>query len=116
MIRNYSEPKLTIKVVSFVAVFSAVYMTVGAISWGVSPTGKGYGVLPTFAIGFTTQNTYTFVSLLIFIFASLVEGAVLAMSMDKIREIKREFSMLTELEVFSALWLFFTNLTLFFCV
>lgn len=114
MIRQYSEPRLTMMVLGFVAVLTATYMAVGAIIWGAAT--NGYGVLPTFAIGFATQNTKAFVSLFLFCFSSLVEGAVLALSMDKIREIKREFSMLSELQVFSALWLTLTNLAIFFGV
>lgn len=114
MIRQYSEPRLSFMVVSFVGVFTAVYMIVSGITWGASD--NGYGVLPTFALGFATQNTHTFISLLVFTFAILLEGGILAMSMDRIREIKKEFSMLSELQIFSFIWLFFTNTTLFFVV
>jgi hypothetical protein len=110
----YSEPRLSFMVVSFVGVLTAVYMVVSGITWGASD--NGYGVLPTFALGFATQNTHTFISLLVFTFAILLEGGILAMSMDRIREIKKEFSMLSELQIFSFIWLFFTNTTLFFVV
>jgi len=116
MIKRYSEERLTILVLTVVFIITGVYIAIGAITWGFDSLGNGYGMLPTFAIGVTSANKHVFISLLTFTFASLAEGALLAYLLDKIREIKREFSMLNELYIFSAIWLLFTNFTLFFVI
>jgi hypothetical protein len=114
MIRRYSEPTLFMLVVTIVAIVAGTYMALGLTIWGV--VEKGYGVLPTFAFGLDSDNRHIFISLLLFILATLAEGALLALCVDNIPVIKREFSMLTELCVFSATWLTCNNAVLFFCV
>lgn len=114
MIKAYGEPKLALGVTAIAVVFTSVYMTVGAIPWSVST--DGYGVLPTFSLGSATDNLHIFISLLAFVIAALAEGALLAFLLDQVRNIKKEFSLMNELLCFSALWLFFTNLVLFFAV
>lgn len=97
------------------AVITAVYMLVGGATWGAKGL-QGYGVLPTFAISTDVENDHTYISLIFFVVAALVEGVILAFFLDSIREIKKEFSMLPELQVFTGLWLTMTDLALFIVI
>jgi hypothetical protein len=49
MIKRYSEPVLTLLVVTIVAIGAGTYMILASTIWGV--VEKGYGALPTFALG-----------------------------------------------------------------
>lgn len=51
-----------------------------------------------------------------FVLATLFEGIVFVLIMNSIRQIKREFSMLSELQVFAGLWIFFNDLALFIVI
>ena len=115
IIKKYSEERLSFQVLVSVAILTAVYMTIGAISWGAAHK-QGYGVLPTFAVGFATTNQHTFITLLVFVVATLCEGGLLAILLEKMTGIKREFSMVSELKLFCITWLLLTNLALFFVI
>lgn len=51
-----------------------------------------------------------------FVLATLFEGIIFVLIMNSIRQIKREFSMLSELQVFAGLWIFFNDLALFIVI
>ena len=51
-----------------------------------------------------------------FVVATLVEGIVFVYMLNWIRLIKREFSMLSELQTFAALWIFFNDAALFIVI
>jgi len=72
--------------------------------------------LPSFALATDAENQHTFISLIFFVIAVLVEGIVCAYFLDSVREIKREFSMLPELQLFTAIWITLTDLTLFILI
>lgn len=95
MIKSYREWRLANICVMSISVYSAVYMIVGLSTWGSG--SNGYGLLPSFALSTDVNNNHTFISLLYFVIATLLEGVVLAHFLDSVREIKREFSMLPEL-------------------
>ncbi len=114
MIKRYSEPTLSMLVLTVVAVVSGGYMILGCTVWIFA--NNGYGVLPSFALGFGSSNEHIFITLLFGVAVTMTEGALLALCLDSVREIKREFSMLTELCVFCAVWLTSINSVLFFCV
>ena len=46
----------------------------------------------------------------------LVEGIVFAYFLDQVKDIKREFSMLTELQLFTGIWIGLTDITLFLLI
>ena len=72
-------------------------MAVAGITWG-EINSNGYGVLPTFALSdANSNNKHTFISLVFFVVATLIEGIILAYFLDSVKEIKREFSNLPEL-------------------
>ena len=71
-------------------------MIIGAAIWA-GLKQKGYGILPTFAIGVATENTHTFITLLVFIIGTMIEAVALVFMLEKVRLIKKEFSMLAEL-------------------
>jgi len=56
------------------------------------------------------------VSYYAFVLATLFEGIIFVLIMNSIRQIKREFSMLSELQVFAGLWIFFNDLALFIVI
>lgn len=115
MIRRFSEPVLVSSVLILTLISTCAYMIIALIPWGIHPK-KDYGVLPTFALGSVATNDHVFMSLFFFLIAALLETVVLAYLMEKVREIRKEFSMLTELIIFSLIWLTITNLTLFLIV
>lgn len=115
MIKRYSEHKLSVWVTMFVVVLTGCYLLIGASTWATKE--NGYGILPTFAITeYDANNKHTFVSLIFFVVGTLGEGIILAYFLDSIREIKKEFSMLAELQLFTAVWLIITDLVLFLVI
>ncbi len=114
MIKRYSEPRLTLIVIVSVIVLTTVYMVIGVIP--SIAVNNGYGILPTFAVGKTLGNSHTFNSLLFFEITCFCEGVIIAVMLNKLRHIKREFSMLNELFIFAFLWLSFTNLALWLII
>ncbi len=114
MIKSYREWRLANICVMSIGVYSAVYMIVGLSTWGSG--SNGYGVLPSFALSTDVNNSHTFVSLLYFVLATLLEGVVLAHFLDTVREIKREFSMLPELRLFTGIWVTLTDVVLFLVI
>ena len=66
MIKKYSEPRLVAFCLTIVAVYTAVYMAVGATAWGAKE-GNGYGYLPSFALALDAENDHTFISLIFFV-------------------------------------------------
>jgi hypothetical protein len=114
MIKRYSEPTLTMLVLTILAVITGFYMILGCTVW--STVEKGYGIIPTFDIGFGSLNQHVFISLLFGVTVTMTEGALLALCLESIREIKSEFSMLKELCVFCAIWLTSINGVLFICI
>ena len=48
--------------------------------------------------------------------ATLVEGFVFVFMLNWVRLIKREFSMLSELQIFAAIWIFFNDTALFIVI
>jgi len=110
MIKQYSELRLT-KLVTIVACLIAiVYFTIGGIFWK-----NHYGVLPTIALGKNIQS-YGLVSLYFFVLYALVLGLLFVWVMNKIRLIRHEFSMITELQIFAAIQLICINLVLFLLI
>lgn len=97
MIKSFREWRLANICVMSVGIYATVYMVVGLTTWG-SLDGYGYGVLPSFALSTDVDNRHTFISLLYFVIATLLEGVVLAYFLDIVRDIKKEFSMLPELQ------------------
>jgi hypothetical protein len=89
--------------------FTCFYFTLGGILW------KNYGVLPTIALG-AGINNHGLISLYFFVFYSLVLGLVFVLIMNKIRLIRQEFSMITELQIFTAIQLICINLVLFLLI
>lgn len=81
MIKKYSEPRLVAFCLASVAVITAVYMTIGATTWGVIYE-NGYGYLPTFALSLDAENEHTFISLVFFVLAVMAEGVVFAYFLD----------------------------------
>lgn len=55
-------------------------------------------------------------SLISFIVITLIEGLICAYFLDQVRDIKKEFSMLPELQKFTGAWLITTDLTLFIVI
>jgi hypothetical protein len=51
-----------------------------------------------------------------FVIATLIEGICFVFMLNWIRLIKREFSMLSELQTFAAIWIFFNDAALFFVI
>ena len=96
-----------------VAVSTTVYLVIGS---AFLSKNHPYGVLPTFAVGVTADNQHSNVSYFAFVIATLIEGIVFVLMMNWIRLIKREFSMLSELQTFAALWIFFNDLSLFIVI
>lgn len=115
MIKSFREWRLANICVMSVGIYAAVYMVVGLTTWGALD-GNGYGVLPSFALSTDVDNRHTFISLLYFVFATLLEGVVLAHFLDTVREIKKEFSMLPELQLFTGIWVILTDLVLFLVI
>jgi hypothetical protein len=89
--------------------FTCFYFTLGGILW------KNYGVLPTIALG-AGINNHGLISLYFFVFYALVLGLVFVLIMNKIRLIRQEFSMITELQIFTAIQLICINLVLFLLI
>jgi magnesium-transporting ATPase (P-type) len=89
-------------------------MVVGSTVWATEE--NGYGILPTFSMGVAAENQKIFISLSILCLASMLEGLILAFTLEIISGIKKEFAMQQELSIFSAIWLTTTNLALFFAV
>ena len=54
--------------------------------------------------------------LVFFVIMVLVEGIVFAYFLDQVKEIKREFSMLSELQLFTGIWIGLTDVTLFLLI
>ena len=96
-----------------VAVSTTVYLVIGS---AFLSKNHPYGFLPTFAVGVTADNQHSNVSYFAFVIATLIEGIVFVLMMNWIRLIKREFSMLSELQTFAALWVFFNDLSLFIVI
>jgi len=119
MIKKYSEKRLTIIAVSVISVVALIYMAIGIVSWALN--AADYGILPSYALSLSTTGTedeanHMYVSLIFFVVTTLIEGLIFAYFLDQIRGIKSEFSMLPELQLFSAAWLFTTDLTLFIII
>ena len=99
-----------------VAVSTTLYLVIGSVSLSSNHT-KIYGYLPTFAVGSaTTDNQHNNLSYFSFVIATLIEGIVFVIMLNWIRLIKREFSMLSELQTFAALWIFFNDMALFIVI
>lgn len=110
MINRYSESRLALNAAIIITVFAALYMTVGCSTWITSD----YGDLPTYALSwYFSQNEHQAVSSIFFIFSTLIMGFIFAYFLNELREIKREFSMLAELQYFALIWLVTTDLALF---
>ena len=115
MILRYSEYRLSIVTLVVVAISTTVYLVIGSAS--LSKNVDKYGYLPTFALGFiANNNAKENISLYSFVIVTLVEGLIFVAVLNWIRLIKREFSMLFELQAFAAIWLFFNDLSLFFVI
>jgi hypothetical protein len=115
MILRYSEYRLSLVTLVIVAISTTVYLVIGSAS--LSKNIDKYGYLPTFALGFiANNNAKENISLYSFVIVTLVEGLIFVAVLNWIRLIKREFSMLFELQAFAALWLFFNDLSLFFVI
>jgi hypothetical protein len=72
--------------------------------------------LPSFTLAANAGNQHTTISLVFFVVMVLVEGIVFAYFLDQVKEIKREFSMLTELQLFTGIWIGLTDITLFLLI
>lgn len=94
MIQMYSEHRLTFFTLVAVVGFTAGYMTIVSIPWAVANANTGYGVLPTFALGYVAADDYTLVSLYFFVFGVFAEGMLFAFILSQVRNIKKEFAML----------------------
>lgn len=114
MIKSYREWRLANICFVCISVYSAAYLIVGLSTW--SQGSNNYGLLPSFALSTDVNNNHTFISLLYFVLATLLEGVVLAYLLDTLRELKREFSMLPELRLFTGIWITLTDLVLFFVI
>lgn len=114
MIKKYSEMTLSMSVLTIVAIITSVYMIFACSVWIFAD--NGYGVMPTFALGFGSYNNHVFITLLFGVTLTMTMGAILAICLESIRQIKREFSMLPELCVFCAVWLTSINVVLFVCI
>ena len=90
-------------------------MLVASLPWAIEGP-NGYGVLPTFAIGQFTGDKYSTMSLYFITFGVFAEGILFAYLLDSVKNIKKEFAMLTEMQWFSVFWLALTNLLLFFTI
>lgn len=64
----------------------------------------------------TANNQHSKLSYFAFIVATLVEGFVFVFMLNWVRLIKREFSMLSELQIFAAIWIFFNDTALFIVI
>ena len=118
IIDQYSEPRLCVITLVFTAAFTFVYMVIGTLPWAIEPGSAGYGVLPTFAIGqfFVDDNNYSTYSLYFIAFGVFAEGLLFAYLLDSVKNIKKEFAMLPEMQWFSVFWLALTNLLLFLTI
>lgn len=93
---------------------AALYLGVGV---GVWKGASNYGFLPTYDLSNDTAiNEHTYTSLIFFVLLTLAEGLIFAYFLDQVREIKKEFSMLEELQKFTFIWIFLTDLTLFLVI
>ena len=81
MIKRYSEKRLTILCITIVTVLASVYILIGGLLWGLKDNG-GYGCLPTFTLSNNLSPKHTFVSLMFFVVAVLIEGVSLAFFLD----------------------------------
>lgn len=115
MIKRYSEYSLITICLITCGIITGVYMAIGASTWGAKHQ-DGYGYLPSFALAADAENQHTTISLVFFVVMVLTEGAVFAYFLDQVKEIKREFSMLTELQLFTGIWIGLTDLTLFILI
>lgn len=115
MIQAYSEMRLVMITIIFTSVLTLVYMSVAAIPWGLE-RNNGYGIIPTYAVGSVDGNTYTTMSLYFFVFGVFAEGLLFAFLLDSVRNIKKEFSMMAEMQTFSVVWLVITNFLLFLSI
>lgn len=115
MIQRYSERKLAIFCIVSVAISTGVYMVAGSVS--LSSGKQIYGYLPTFAVGkFTADNQHDQLSYFAFVITTLVEGVFFVLMLNWIRLIKAEFAMLSELQIFAAIWIFFNDTALFIVI
>lgn len=115
MIKRYSENNLITICLITTGIITGVYMVIGASAWGAKHA-DGYGFLPSFALTADAQNEHTLISLVFFVVMVLVEGVIFAYFLDQVVEIKREFSMLPELQLFTAIWITLTDVTLFLMI
>ena len=110
MIQRYAEKRLCKIVLASVTIFTAIYLALGIGFWSGD---TNYGILPTFDLSVNSaDNDHLYLSLIFFIIITLAEGLTCAYFLDQMREIKKEFSMLPELQKFTAVWLVTTDLTL----
>lgn len=99
-----------------VALVATVYIAVGLLLSFMKGDDHGYGLLPSFALGREVNNQHRFISLAFFTVVLLVEGLGFAYFLDSVRKIKRDFSMLPELQVFAGVWLITSDLALWFVI
>lgn len=115
LIAMVSEENLATWAVVICAITTAVYLIVGfATAFGTS--NQLYGVLPTYALSLDEGNEHMYVSLIFFVITTFIEGLLFAYFLDQVRGIKREFSMLPELQMFTFAWIGITDLVLFFVI
>jgi hypothetical protein len=96
LIDKYSELRLCLGTLGFTAAFTTAYMLVSSLPWAIEGP-DGYGVLPTFAIGQFTGDKYSIMSLYFITFGVFAEGILFAYLLDSVKNIKKEFAMLTEM-------------------
>jgi hypothetical protein len=89
-------------------------MGLGVGTWLGGP--DSYGLLPTYMLSLEDGNSHMYISLVYFVIITFIEGLAFAYFLDQILEIKREFAMLPELQMFTFAWLFTTDLTLFLII
>jgi len=114
LIQQFSELRLIMYVVLGCSFFCLAYMATALGTW-LTENGQ-YGLLPTYMLSVDDGNEHMYVSLIYFVVTTFVEGLAFAYFLDQILDIKREFSMLPELQMFTFAWLLTTDLTLFLII
>ena len=116
MIKRYSDPVLAMSALTLVSVLATVYTVLAVVVWDFG--ANGYGYLPTYALSTEViDNQHNFISLMYLVCSTLVVGLIFAYLLDKSRQIRKEFAMLsTELQLVTAVWLTLTDAVLLFVI